>query len=165
MAVLARPYPTTVGIVRGGSWASNVMERLTADARAGVALGETVVAAEERFRTTLLAAVAGDPWLRAHPPSVTRTGAAFGASSIPDHHPLVEAVRAAAGAVTGTRPAAVGVPYGCDMALWTSAGGAACLVYGPGDIRHAHAADERVSLTETVTVAAALEEAVRRVTA
>jgi acetylornithine deacetylase/succinyl-diaminopimelate desuccinylase-like protein len=35
-------------------------------------------------------------------------------------------------------------------------------VYGPGDIAHAHAVDERVSIDEIATVARVLEAAVRR---
>ena len=71
-------------------------------------------------------------------------------------------VRDVAESVTGVRPGCVGVPYGCDMALWIREGGAACVVYGPGDVSHAHAADERVSLTEAKTVAQVLTHVVSR---
>jgi acetylornithine deacetylase len=46
--------------------------------------------------------------------------------------------------------------------MWIREGGAACVVYGPGDVSHAHAADEHVSLTEAKTVARVLTQAVRR---
>ena len=49
MTALGVPYPTTIGIVRGGTWASNVMERLTAEIRVGVAVGESIAEAEDRF--------------------------------------------------------------------------------------------------------------------
>jgi acetylornithine deacetylase len=39
------------------------------------------------------------------------------------------------------------------MALWTRVGGAATVVYGPGDVRAAHAPNERVSLAEMKAVA------------
>jgi acetylornithine deacetylase/succinyl-diaminopimelate desuccinylase-like protein len=48
------------------------------------------------------------------------------------------------------------------MALWIRVGGAAALVYGPGEVTRAHAADERVSIAETAAVADVLVEAVRR---
>ena len=79
-------------------------------------------------------------------------------------YPVI-AVNDAATAITGVAPATIGVPYGCDMALWTRVGGAATLVYGPGDVRTAHATDEQASLTEAATVVATLVEAVRRVQA
>ena len=161
MAALGLPYPTTVGIVRGGVWASNVMEHLTAELRAGVTIHETIAEAEERFEQTLRAAIAGDAWLDAHPPRIRRTGAAFGSSRIDPSHPLATTVHRAATAVFGEAPAMVGVPYGCDMALWTRVGGAATLVYGPGDVRVAHAVDEHVLLAEASDVARVLIEAVR----
>jgi acetylornithine deacetylase len=162
MSALGLPYPTTVGIVRGGVWASNVMEHLTAEIRAGVTIDESIEQAERRFESSLLDALAGDPWLDEHPPHITRTGAAFGSSSIDPAHPLVVAIGDAAEAVTGVVPETIGVPYGCDMALWARIGDAATVVYGPGDVRHAHATDEHVSLSEVFSVAAVLLDTVER---
>ena len=165
MRRLGTPYPTTIGVIRGGEWASNVMASLRVEARVGVALGETIAEAERRFAGGLAGAAGDDPWLRDHPPRVTRTGAAFGSSSIDPDDPLVGAVAAAVEGVTARRPDLVAVPYGCDMALWSRVGGARCLVYGPGDIRRAHAADESVSITEANTAAAVLRRAVAALTA
>ena len=151
MTATGLPYPTTVGVVHGGVWASNVMEQITAELRVGVTIDESIQEAEARFEATLREAIAGDPWLDAHPPRIERTGAAFGSSSIDPDHPLVVALRDAAESETGSRPGTIGVPYGCDMALWRREAGAACAVYGPGDIVHAHAVDERVSLDEVAT--------------
>ncbi len=162
MSALGLPYPTTVGIVHGGVWASNVMERLTAEIRVGVTIDETIEEAEERFERSLRGEIAGDPWLDEHPPRIERTGAAFGSSWIDETNPLVIAVSGAAVAVTGVVPTTIGVPYGCDMALWTRVGDAATLVYGPGDVRNAHATDEHASLGEAGTVVATLVETVHR---
>jgi acetylornithine deacetylase len=161
MAALGLPYPTTVGVVRGGVWASNVMERIAAEIRVGVSIDETIAQAEARFERTLREAVVGDSWLGSHPLQMDRTGAAFGSSSIDKGHPLVAAIRGAAESATGVQPSCVGVPYGCDMALWIREGGAACAVYGPGDVSHAHAADEQVSLAEAKMAAQVLMGAVR----
>jgi len=162
MAALDLPYPTTVGVVRGGVWASNVMERIFAEIRVGVSIDETIAEAEARFERTLREAVSGDSWLDSHPLQIDRTGAAFGSSSIDKGHRLVAVIREVAESVTGAQPGCVGVPYGCDMALWIREGGAACVVYGPGDVSHAHAADEHVSLTEAKTVSRVLTQTVRR---
>ncbi len=164
MRALGVPYPTTVGVISGGEWASNVMAALRAEARVGVTLSETIDAAERRFADGLVAAVADDPWLGGHPPRIQRTGAAFGSSQIDPEDPLVEAVREAAAETTGRTPHLVAVPYGCDMALWSRVGGARCLVYGPGDVRQAHTADEYVSIRDTVTSAEVLQRAVAAVT-
>ena len=162
MAAIGTPYATSVGKVAGGTWASNVMEELTAEVRVGVALHETVAEAEERFAATLLAAISSDPWLRRYPPRIERTGAAFGSASIDPDHELVRVVADAAEQVIGRRPILVGKPYGCDMALWTRVGGAATVVYGPGDVRAAHAPNERVSLAEMKAVADVLADTAGR---
>ena len=41
MTDLGLPYPTILGIVRGGDWASTVIDRVVADGRYGVRLGQT----------------------------------------------------------------------------------------------------------------------------
>ena len=161
MRATGLPYPTTVGVVHGGVWASNVMERITAQLRVGVTIDESIPEAETRFERTLRAAIAGDRWLDAHPPRIERTGAAFGSSSISPDHPLITALRDAAESETGSRPATIGVPYGCDMALWRRVAEAPCAVYGPGEIAHAHAVDECVSIDEVATTARVLESAAR----
>jgi acetylornithine deacetylase len=162
MRRLPLPHATTVGVVRGGWWASNVMEQITAEARIGVPVGQTTSEAEEAFREAVLRLTAEDPWLAEHPPSISLTGAAFGSSSIEQDHPLVAAVVAAAAEATGRTPELRGAPYGCDMALWRRVGGAAAVVYGPGDVALAHAPDEWVSISETTTAAATLAGAARR---
>ena len=165
MKRLPLPHATTVGVVRGGWWASNVMERITAEARIGVPVGQTTSEAEEAFRRDVLRLTAEDPWLAEHPPAITLTGAAFGSSSIEPDHPLVGAVARAATETTGRTPDLRGAPYGCDMALWRRVGGAAAVVYGPGDVALAHAADEWVSISEAKTAAATLTAAARRLLA
>ena len=67
MTDLGLPYPTIVGIVAGGEWASTVMDRVTADGRYGVRLGQTPEAAADELRACIEAACAADPFLRDHP--------------------------------------------------------------------------------------------------
>jgi acetylornithine deacetylase len=50
----------------------------------------------------------------------------------------------------------IGVPYGADMRLFIGPGSTPCVIYGPGDVRHAHASDERVPLAEVETCARVL---------
>lgn len=162
MRDLGLPYPTSIGIVSGGDWASSVMEQVNAQIRVGVTLDETVSEAEQRFERTLRAAIAGDPWLDAHPLRIERTGAAFGSSRIDPSHPLVVAVLEAAKAVVGVEPPLVGAPYGCDMAMWVREAGAATVVFGPGDVGNAHAVDEWVSLRQAADVGEILVTTARR---
>jgi acetylornithine deacetylase len=156
MAALGLPYPTIVGIVAGGEWASTVMDRLVADGRYGVRLGQAPDDAERELRACIAAACDADPFLRDHPATVEITGARFASSSVPADHPLVTGLAAAAERATGRRPATIGVPYGCDMRLFVGPGETPCVVFGPGDVRLAHAADESVPLDEVEACARVL---------
>ncbi len=156
MSSLGMPYPSMVGKVAGGEWASTVMDRIEAEGRYGVRLGQTPDEAAGELRACVAGACQADPFLRDHPATVEVTGARFGSSRVPADHPLVAGLAAVAGAVTGSEPARIGVPYGCDMRLFIDVGDTPCVVYGPGDVLLAHGADERVPLAQVEACARVL---------
>ena len=156
MAALGMPYPSMVGKVSGGAWASTVMDRLEAEGRYGVRLGQTPDGAADELHACIRAACEADPFLREHPAAVEITGARFGSSQVPSDHPLPTGLASAASAITGVEPPRIGVPYGCDMRLFINVGDTPCVVYGPGDVRLAHGADERVPLAEVEACARVL---------
>jgi acetylornithine deacetylase len=156
MTAIGLPYPTIVGKVSGGVWASSVMDQVVAEGRYGVRLGQTPGEAGDELRECISAACAADPFLREHPATLEVFGAAFDTSRVAPDHVLPVTLAAAAAAVTGRTPALVGVPYGCDMRLFVGVGQTPCVVFGPGDVRLAHAADERVPLAEVEACARVL---------
>ena len=156
MTALGMPYPTIIGTVAGGEWASTVMDRVVAEGRYGVRLGQDPDGAEAELRACITAACAAHPFLCDHPAMVEITGARFGSSRVAAGDALPVSLRAAAKAVTGTRPRLVGVPYGADMRLFIQVGDTPCVIFGPGDVRLAHGADERVPLAEVEACARVL---------
>jgi acetylornithine deacetylase len=156
MTALGLPYPTIIGRVAGGEWASNVMDRVTADGRYGVRLGQSPDEAEAELRACIEAACAAHPFLRDHPATVEVVGARFGSSQVAADHVLPAGLAAMARAVTGRRPGLRGVPYGADMRLFIDVGDTPCVIFGPGDVRVAHAADEHVPLDEVEACARVL---------
>ena len=156
MTALGLPYPTIIGTVAGGEWASTVMDRVVAEGRYGVRLGQTWREAEVELRDCIERACAADPFLRDHPATVELTGGRFSSARIASDHPLVVAVAGAAEAVTGRRPARLGEPYGADMRLLVNEGATPTVIFGPGDVAVAHAADEFVPVDEMVTCARVL---------
>lgn len=72
-------------------------------------------------------------------------------------HEIVEAVTSAAAAVSGNAPTLAGASYWADSGF-IAAAGIPTVLYGPGG-EGAHAAEERVSLADTATVARTLIEA------
>ena len=156
MTALGLPYPTIVGKVNGGSWASTVMDSLVIEGRYGVRLGQSWQQAAEELRGALAPAWEAHPFLSRHPLRLEITGGRFETAELAPEHPLPVGLAAAAEWVTGSRPACVGVPYGADMRLLVNRGATPTVMYGPGDIRVAHAADEHVALEEVVTCARVL---------
>jgi acetylornithine deacetylase len=156
MVALGLPYPTIIGKVSGGEWASTVIDRIVADGRYGVRLGDTWQQAEVELRAVIAAACAADPWLRDHPAQVELVGGLFSSAEIADDHPLPVALAGAIEAVLGRRPAFIAEPYGADMRLLIREGGTPTVIFGPGRPEVAHAPNEHVPLDQVVACARAL---------
>jgi acetylornithine deacetylase len=156
MTALGLPYPTIVGIVEGGEWASTVLDRVVAYGRYGVRLGQNPADAEAELRAVVADACAADEFLREHPATIEITGGRFGSARIASHHPLPVGLADVVESVTGRRPELRGEPYGADMQMFVNHGGTPCVIFGPGDVKFAHSADEFVPLDEVETCAQVL---------
>ena len=156
MTVLELPYATMIGKIEGGEWASTVLDRVVVEGRYGVKLGQTWRDAEADLRACIEAASAADPFLRDHPVEVELTGGKFSSARIPADHPLPVSLADAAEATLGRRPALIGEPYGADMRLLVNEGATPTVIFGPGDVRIAHSADEFVSLADVADCARVL---------
>jgi len=161
MTALGLPYPTIIGIVEGGEWASTVLDKVVAYGRYGVKLGQSPAEAEADLRAAIAEACATDRFLRDHPATVEITGGRFGSARVPSDHPLPTRLADVVERVTGRRPALLGEPYGADMQMFVNHGDTPCVIFGPGDVRVAHSADEHVPLDEVETCARVLAEWVR----
>jgi len=162
MTVLGLPYPTIIGIVSGGEWASTVLDRVTADGRYGVRLGQSEDDAVAELRACIAAACAADDFLREHPATVEINGGRFGSARVPDDHPLPAGLAETIEAVTGRRPELLGEPYGADMRLFVNVGETPCVIFGPGNVKVAHSADEHVPLGQVEDCAKVLTAWLRR---
>ena len=156
LVALGLPYPTIIGKVRGGEWASTVIDRIVADGRYGVRLGDTWRDAWVQLQAVIGAACAADPWLHEHPATVELTGGRFSPAEIADDHPLPAGLSAAVGDVLGHAPAFLAEPYGADMRLLMGEGGTPTVMFGPGLPEVAHAPNEYVLLDDVVRCARAL---------
>jgi acetylornithine deacetylase len=162
MTELGLPYPTIIGIVEGGEWASTVLDRVVAYGRYGVRLGQTPADAEAELREAISTACAADPFLRDHPAIVEITGGRFGSARVPSDHPLPAGLADVAEEVLGRPPTLLGEPYGADMQMFVNHGDTPCVIFGPGDVRLAHAANESVPLDEVEACARVLAAWVSR---
>ncbi|WP_116449690.1 ArgE/DapE family deacylase [Blastococcus litoris] len=150
----AFPYGLSIGRVRAGDWASSVPDRLMAEGRYGVRVGEPVPVAQVAFEERLAAICAADPWLAEHPVRLAWTGGAFASGQLPAGHDLLPSVQAAVADAGGGTPEERAVAAGTDMRLYAAAG-VPTLHYGPGDLHLAHGPLEKVPLADVVTAARA----------
>ncbi len=156
MRAIGLPYPTIIGMVEGGSWASTVMDKVEVDGRYGVRVGQDCDGAAADLRAALATAWESDEWLSAFPLDLEVWGGRFDSCSIEPDHPLSIEMARSHQEVTGSIPAMIGAPYGADMRLLINEGKIPTVMYGPGHAKVAHSADEHVSIDEVTTCAAAL---------
>ena len=150
------PYALSFGIVSAGDWSSNVPDRLVAEGRFGVMLGEDPHHARFAFEDVVNEVCLKDDWMRENRPVVTWPGGQFASGWTDTDHPLVGEMRSAVTATGVPAPPLAAGVYGSDLRLYTGIGGIPTLHYGPGDIAYAHAPLERVDLDELVQVTRSL---------
>jgi len=158
MRAIGLPYPTIIGQVEGGNWASTVMDRIDAHGRYGVTLDQDCDGAAAELRRAIETAAAEHEFLGDRPPTVTVWGGRFDSAEIPADHPLPASIQEAASSIGKHVPEAVGAPYGADMRLFINEGATPTVMYGPGNVRSAHAADEHVHLAEVAECAEVLAQ-------
>jgi len=148
------PYGLSIGRVEAGDWASSVPDRLVAEGRYGVRLGEPVHVAQAAFEARVEKICATEPWLAEHPVRVSWTGGAFASGQLPAGHPLLPAMQRAVADTGAAAPAERALAGGSDLRLYAAAG-IPTLHYGPGDLNLAHGPLEKVAVDEVVTAARA----------
>ncbi|MDQ3715459.1 MAG: ArgE/DapE family deacylase [Actinomycetota bacterium] len=149
------PYALSIGIVHSGDWPSSVPDRLVAEGRYGVAIGEPSAAARKVLEDRVVEACAKDPWLADHPATVTWSGGQFGSGTLPPGHPLLGWVQAAAADIRGSTPPEAAAAYGSDLRLY-AAEDIPTVHFGPGDVRLAHSPREQVQISDLVSTARAV---------
>jgi acetylornithine deacetylase len=155
-ADLDLPYALCVGTLRAGVWASTVAESLTFEGRLGIAPDEDPAAARQELEAAIREAVQGEArgfaadraWLQDHPPVVEWWGGQFAPASTDPGHPVVTTLQDAYEAVASAPADVRGMPYGADMRLLAAEGRMPTVLFGPGDVRRAHAPDEYVEIRE-----------------
>ena len=152
----ALPYAICVGTLKAGDWASTVPESLVFEGRLGIAPDEDPVLARKELVDAVAGAAADDAWLADHPPRVEWWGGQFAPAAISPQHPIVATLMAACTDLTGTAPPVHGMPFGADMRLLVNEGATPTVLFGPGDVRRAHAPDEFITISELEAATRAL---------
>ena len=156
------PYALSIGTVKGGAWPGTVAESVVFEGRIGVAVGEDEQSARKELEEKVQAIAESDPWLREHRPKLEWAGYSFASSMIPVDHPIVQEIGAAYRDVTGEEPVHEGMTYASDVRHIINVAKTPTTVFGPGDVRVAHGANEYVPLDQLETMVKTLALTVMR---
>jgi len=156
------PFAICIGKVRAGVWASTVAETMVLEGRYGLGIGEDAGAARKELEEAVGEAASSDARLRKRPPVVEWWGAGYMPAEIPVNHRLVTTLTGAFESVAGHPCQLRGMPFGADMHLLVLQGRTPAVIFGPGDIRSAHAPDEFVPIAELETAVKVLATAILR---
>lgn len=145
------------GVIHGSPYGIDVPFFLSEQARIEYCVmfhpGDDCATAKAEIERQIDLAAQMDPWLREHPPVVEWKLEWEPYVLDPEHPALPMLERAHERAVQGTRLEGPARRHGfagvCD-ATWYEAAGVPSIIYGPGDLRLAHAADEFVEVDEVV---------------
>jgi acetylornithine deacetylase len=150
------PFPISVGRIEGGDWPSSVPDWVQVEGRYGLAPDEDAEDARREFEAALAGVGEADPWFRDHPSEVEWWGGRFLPAQVPVDAPIVTELRGAVRDLGNGEALMRGVPYGSDMRLLVREGATPTILFGPGDIRRAHAPDETVCIEELERTAKSL---------
>ena len=150
------PYALSIGRITAGDWPSSVPDLLVCEGRYGIAPGEDAAQAQLELERAVAHAAASHPFLQLHPATVEWWGGQFMPAITPSHAPVVVTTSGAISDVTGAPPRVEGMTYGADMRLLVNEGRIPTVLFGPGNVRHAHRPDEFVPIDDLLTVARVL---------
>ena len=148
------PSPVVVnfGKVRAGDWPSTVPGDCVVEGGIAFLPNRTARRIEEEVRA--LIASKATPWAREHA-RFELSGLRNEAFETPAGHPAVRSFLRAAESVLGPRELK-GWVASCDGRLFFHRGGMPTIVFGPGDLAHAHSVDERIAMDDILRAAEVL---------
>jgi acetylornithine deacetylase len=156
------PYALSIGTVSGGEWPGTVAERVIFGGRIGVAIRELEQDTKAEFEAKINKIADNDPWLSEHRPTVAWDGYSFASSMIPLDHPIVQEIRKAYYDVTGKEAVYEGMTYASDVRHLINVAETPTTIFGPGDVRVAHGANEYVAIDQLETTVKTLALTIMR---
>ena len=143
-----RVAPINIGTIEGGQWHSTVPESIIAEGRLGVFPGESNAKARQCFEDHINKFAQSDNWLKDHHPVIEWFEGQFESGQTSLDHPLIKELGKTYTNVSNQDAIIEGVTYGSDLRLFTNHANIPSVLFGPGDVRLAHAANEYIPISE-----------------
>jgi acetylornithine deacetylase len=148
--------PLSIGKLEAGNWPSTVPEELRAEGRYGIFPGEDGASARRELEAAIESLGMEDPWFRDHPVRVEWFEGQFEPGETSLEAPILKELASSHQEVLGSESPIHGVSYGSDLRLFTRYAAMPAVLYGPGDVRAAHSANESIPLDEMLAMAEVL---------
>ena len=146
-----RVAPINIGTIKGGEWHSTVPESVMVEGRFGVFPGESALDAKNAFENHLEKVANSDVWLKENPPILEWFEGQFESGQTNVNHSIIRALKHAYKNVNNNSAILEGVTYGSDLRLFTNHADIPAVLFGPGDVRLAHSANEYIEIEEVLT--------------
>ena len=146
-----RVAPINIGTIKGGEWHSTVPESVMVEGRLGVFPGESALDARNAFENHLKKVANSDVWLKENPPILEWFEGQFESGQTNVNHSIIRALKHAYKNVNNNSAILEGVTYGSDLRLFTNHADIPAVLFGPGDVRLAHSANEYIEIEEVLT--------------
>ena len=146
-----RVAPINIGTIKGGEWHSTVPESVMVEGRLGVFPGESALDARNAFENHLKKVSNSDVWLKENPPILEWFEGQFESGQTDVNHSIIRALKHAYKNVNNNSAILEGVTYGSDLRLFTNHADIPAVLFGPGDVRLAHSANEYIEIEEVLT--------------
>jgi acetylornithine deacetylase len=142
--------PINLGTIQGGDWHSSVPDTVVVEGRFGIFPGEAVGDAKQTFETHIHETALKDAWLKDHPPVVEWFEGQYESGQTDPNHPFIQLLANCFAETTHHESTIEGVTYAADMALFTNYCKIPAVLFGPGDVRRAHAINEYVEINDVL---------------
>jgi acetylornithine deacetylase len=143
--------PINIGTIQGGDWHSSVPDTVVVEGRFGIFPGEAVGDARQVFEAYIQKSTLKDVWLKDHPPVVEWFEGQYESGQTNPNHLFIKSLAECYAQTTGKEPTIEGVTYASDMALFTNYCKIPAVLFGPGDVRCAHAINEYVEIDDVLS--------------
>lgn len=147
------PIPINIGKMTSGNWPSSVPEMTVLEGRLGIAPTETMEEAKSSLQSVILKLNQTDPWFQEKPIELEWFGARWLPGNLSLDHPLIKTVTNQFKNVIGADPEVEASPWGTDGGYLSTVGHIPVLVFGPGETKLAHDANEYIEIEKVMAVA------------
>lgn len=142
--------PCMVGVFESGSYHSAFPDSCRLKGSVATVPGEDSAAVKAEFVEFIREKVAGDPWMKEHPPEVVFTGYFAEPSEIPADSPIVQTLRRNWAEIMGKEPVISGREGAADIRFLNRYGNTPTVIFGPGMTEEMHANNEWVNVDDLV---------------